>query len=893
MGAVMSQEKFYGFEFEKEVGGIKEFTMTSNGLTVLIKEDKTAPVATFMVTYRVGSVNEATGHTGATHLLEHLMFKGSKNYKNGKADVILDSIGARTNATTWTDRTNYFGTLPSNHLETIIKIEADRMRGAIIVEEDRQSEMTVVRNEFERGENSPQRVLDQHIWSMAFQAHPYHHSTIGWKSDIENMPIEKLKEFYDIYYWPNNATVSIVGDVDTKEGLALVKKYFGKIRRSKHEIPTVYTTEPEQEGQRRVVLNRAGQQGVVGVAFKSPPAADKDMAPMIVLGEILGSGKNSRFYKQITDKGLVTSISASPSKFKYEGLFEIYASLTPGTKHEKVEELILEVLEEVKDSGVKEKELQKAKTKLITSRLFSQDGSYAIASGLNEAIASGDWTLYTSYEEKIKKVTLADIKRVANKYLVTQKSTVGYFIPEVSTGGGLLKGASAHRHHNGPYYFKKEEDLKEAGGFFQKGVEFSEPTEGVFLYTLKRGKGVVTLNGSMLGGYNYAEQKQQVPSLVVSMLDQGTTNKTKFQISDELESVGARLDFGSGPSRVSFSAKFLSKDTDRVLGLMAEQLQSPSFNEEEFKKVKKRREASLKRAKESTWNNAFDDFLLSIYGDKHQNTPTDPEKAIKELDKIDIEDLKAFHKKNYGRGSMFIVAVGDVSHESLSKKIKKEFGGWKKSPLVETPENRTGTPTKKVNYISMKDKTSSDLLYGIALDINEDSPEFLPLSVATRVLGGSFTARLMRKVRVEDGLTYGVYSSITGTTNKSPGAWIAYGTYSPDLLKKGEVSMEGVIEMWIDSGITKEELSNMKSTIIGSTQVGYDTTSGISRAILSSVVNKGGVKYLDEYANKIESITLEEVNKAIKKHIKFNLLYKVAAGSIDQNGNPLSEQQND
>lgn len=889
----MSQEKFYGFEFEKEVGGIKEFTMTSNGLTVLIKEDKTAPVATFMVTYRVGSVNEATGHTGATHLLEHLMFKGSKNYKNGKADVILDSIGARTNATTWTDRTNYFGTLPSKHLETIIKIEADRMRGAIIVEEDRQSEMTVVRNEFERGENSPQRVLDQHIWSMAFQAHPYHHSTIGWKSDIENMPIEKLKEFYDIYYWPNNATVSIVGDVDTKEGLALVKKYFGKIRRSKHEIPTVYTTEPEQEGQRRVVLNRAGQQGVVGVAFKSPPAADKDMAPMIVLGEILGSGKNSRFYKQITDKGLVTSISASPSKFKYEGLFEIYASLTPGTKHEKVEELILEVLEEVKDSGVKEKELQKAKTKLITSRLFSQDGSYAIASGLNEAIASGDWTLYTSYEEKIKKVTLADIKRVANKYLVTQKSTVGYFIPEVSTGGGLLKGASAHRHHNGPYYFKKEEDLKEAGGFFQKGVEFSEPTEGVFLYTLKRGKGVVTLNGSMLGGYNYAEQKQQVPSLVVSMLDQGTTNKTKFQISDELESVGARLDFGSGPSRVSFSAKFLSKDTDRVLGLMAEQLQSPSFNEEEFKKVKKRREASLKRAKESTWNNAFDDFLLSIYGDKHQNTPTDPEKAIKELDKIDIEDLKAFHKKNYGRGSMFIVAVGDVSHESLSKNIKKEFGGWKKSPLVETPENRTGTPTKKVNYISMKDKTSSDLLYGIALDINEDSPEFLPLSVATRVLGGSFTARLMRKVRVEDGLTYGVYSSITGTTNKSPGAWIAYGTYSPDLLKKGEVSMEGVIEMWIDSGITKEELSNMKSTIIGSTQVGYDTTSGISRAILSSVVNKGGVKYLDEYANKIESITLEEVNKAIKKHIKFNLLYKVAAGSIDQNGNPLSEQQND
>ena len=172
VGAAMSQEKHHGFEYIKESGGIKEYRMTSNDLTVLIKEDRTAPVATFMVTYRVGSVNEATGHTGATHLLEHLMFKGSKNYRNGKADIILDAVGARTNATTWTDRTNYFGTLPSKHLDTIIDIEADRMRGAIIVEEDRQSEMTVVRNEFERGENSPQRVLDQHIWSCLLYTSP-------------------------------------------------------------------------------------------------------------------------------------------------------------------------------------------------------------------------------------------------------------------------------------------------------------------------------------------------------------------------------------------------------------------------------------------------------------------------------------------------------------------------------------------------------------------------------------------------------------------------------------------------------------------------------------------------------------------------------------------------
>ena len=888
VGAAMSQEKHHGFEYIKESGGIKEYRMTSNDLTVLIKEDRTAPVATFMVTYRVGSVNEATGHTGATHLLEHLMFKGSKNYRNGKADIILDAVGARTNATTWTDRTNYFGTLPSKHLDTIIDIEADRMRGAIIVEEDRQSEMTVVRNEFERGENSPQRVLDQHIWSMAFQAHPYHHSTIGWKSDIENMPIEKLKEFYDTYYWPNNATATIVGDVSVSEGLKMVKKHFGQIRKSKHEIPEVYTTEPKQEGQRRVMLNRVAQQGVVGVAYKSPPASSEDMAPMIVLGSIMSSGKNSRFYKQITDKGMVTSISASPSKFKYEGLFEIYASLTPGVKHEDVERAIIEELEKVKKDGVNEKETEKAKTKLTTARLFSQDGSYAVAGGLNEAIASGDWTLYTTYEEKINKVTAEDVKRVANKYILNQMSTVGYFIPE--SPGESEKGtneAAAHRHHNGPYMLKEEN--KEMASAFTNNVVASEPTKGVFLYTLKRGSGVVTLSGSMLGGSNYAEKKQMVPSLVVSMLDQGTKSKSKFEISDQLESVGARLGFGAGPARISFTAKFLEKDTDLVLGLLAEQIKEPAFKKDELDKVLKRRVAGLKKSKESTWNNAFNDVLGSFYGDNHQNSPLLPDDGLKELNTINVKELKDFHDKNYGKGSIVIVVVGDVDHENMSKIIEKNFASWKTSPVEEKKERRAGTPKVGQKYITMKDKTSSDLIYGIPLNINEDHEDFLPLTVGTRALGGAFTARLMRKVRVEDGLTYGVYSSLTGTTNKSPGAWIAYGTYSPDLLKRGEVSMEGVLNKWAKSGITKEELKGMKSTIVGSMQVGYDTTGGLARGILSAVVNRGGVKYLDDYAQKIEEVTLEQVNNAIKEHIKMEMVYKVAAGSIDSKGIPTKE----
>jgi len=327
----MSQEKHYGFEYVKESGGIKEYKMTSNNLRVLLKKDKSAPVATFMVTYEVGSRNEAIGYTGSTHLLEHLMFKGSRKFNTTKGNSVfqtLQSLGARMNATTWLDRTNYFAVLPSEHLESLIEIEADRMRSAWIKEEDRQSEMTVVRNEFERGQNSPSGVLDEHIWATAYHAHPYHHSTIGWKEDIENVSIERLKEFYDTFYWPNNATAIAIGDFEEKDALAMIKKHFGKIRKSTKPIPEVYTAEPEQEGIRTVTLKRAGQQGIVGVAHKTPSATNKDAAAFMVLSSILSSGKNSRFYKNITDKGLTTSIYIWDSLFK-DPVYPIASFLDP------------------------------------------------------------------------------------------------------------------------------------------------------------------------------------------------------------------------------------------------------------------------------------------------------------------------------------------------------------------------------------------------------------------------------------------------------------------------------------------------------------------------------------------------------------------------------------
>ena len=884
----MSQEKFYGFEFVKESGGIKEYTMTSNGLRVLLKQDNTAPVATFMVTYEVGSRNEAIGYTGSTHLLEHLMFKGSRKFNTKKGNSVfqtLQSLGARMNATTWLDRTNYFAVLPSEHLETLIEIEADRMRNAYIKEEDRQSEMTVVRNEFERGQNSPSGVLDENIWATAYQAHPYHHSTIGWKEDIENVSIERLREFYDTFYWPNNATAIAIGDFAEKEALSMIKKHFGKIRKSTKPIPEVYTAEPKQEGTRTITLKRAGQQGIVGVAHKTPAATHPDAPAFMVLSSILSSGKNSRFYKNITDKGLTTSVYIWDSLFRDPGLFTVYANLSPDVDHKTVEKAVVGEYEKIKKDGVSDEEVKNAQTQLIASMKFRQDGSYAIASGLNEAIASGDWTLYTTYDEKIGMVTKEDIQRIVKEYFKEDLSTIGYFIP-LGAGGQNKKLATSAKDLEKMKlkHYSEEEEL------LSSKVVDSEPVEGIRLLTLKRGSGVVTLTGSMLGGDIYASTNARTADMVAAMLDQGTTNMTKFEISAKLESAGARLGFFNGQARVGFSGKFLSEDTKMVFDLLADQLKNPLFTEEDLNKVKKRQVANYKRSKESTRGNATNNMLKAFYGTGHQNSPTDPDKAIEEIKKITPKNLKDFHLKNYGTGTMVIVAVGDVDHNSLESLIKEGFGGWKRSPLKEKKETGTANKASDKVYVTMQDKTSTDFLVGTALGIDRYHPDYLPLYVATHTLGGNFSARLMQTVRVKEGLTYGINSSMRGFGNGNDGYWMVGGTFSPKLLSKGESSTLREIKKWAEEGITQKELDITKSTLTGGFQVGFDSTGGLAGGILDAIIVHGDLTYLDSYPERIKAITLDEANTAISKYIFFDGLYQVAAGTIDEDGNPIEKE---
>lgn len=416
-----------------EYEGITEYKLDANDLKVLLVPQRAAPVVAFMVVYRVGSRNEAVGHTGSTHLLEHMLFKGTPTYnkKNGtQIAAVLQKQGAVYNADTWFDRTRYYEMLPSDQLELAVHLEADRMRNSFIADEDRQSEMTVVRNEMERGENEPSRILDERVWAMAFREHPYHHPTIGWRSDVEGVPTSQLKEFYDTYYHPNNATAIVVGDFDDQVALDLIAKHFGAIPASPLPIPPMYTTEPQQEGEIRFKLRRAGQLGLIELGWHIPESTHSDTAALTLLDHILSAGVTSRLYQALIETQLAVDEGAQALQFTDPGLFTIDVGLRPGVQHEEAERVVLDVIEKLKTEEVADKELRKVKNIILTQMIFLRDSPFGVVSVLGEAEAAANWRMYVDLPKMVEAVTPTDIRRVVNTYFTEDNRTVGWFIPK-------------------------------------------------------------------------------------------------------------------------------------------------------------------------------------------------------------------------------------------------------------------------------------------------------------------------------------------------------------------------------------------------------------------------------------------------------------------------------
>ena len=898
-----------GYAHVKTAGSIDEYTLTSNGLQVLLMPEHSSPTLTFMVTYRVGSRNEVTGTTGATHLLEHLMFKGSKNHtreKGNNVDQLLERTGALYNATTWLDRTNYYANMGSEHLPTVMAMEADRMRNLLLREEDRKPEMTVVRNEFERGENSPIQALYKEIYQTAFVAHPYHHSTIGHRSDIEKVSIDKLREFYNTYYWPNNATVTIIGDFDAAKTLELVKKSFGVYPRSPKPIPALYTEEPAQNGARRTIVKRPGQLGVVAVGHKIPAATHPDFAPVMLMSAILADGKNSRMYKAITNKNLSTGVDGEFGIFADPALHIVFAPLAPGAKHDEVEAIIVQEIERLKKDGVTEVELKAAVAKNAADAAFKLDGSFGIAGNINEFISAGDWTLFYGLDEATKKVTVADIQRVANKYLVEDSSTTGWFIPTNAATAAASGGAKPAAKPgfkaslaDGPYYYRDPnlgaatqpamaaaKEPAGAGALAGAGAKIAPNVKrskiaGVDVIAYPTGvKDVVTVRGSLPAGRSQsAGGNPAVATLTAMLLDQGTKTQDKFAIAEKLEAVGAAINFRAGTDLLDISAKSLKKDAPMVLGLIAEQLRTPAFAPEEFAKVKKQLAGGIKRSLESTDFRASDAFNRLTYPVGHPSRSVAPDDMLAAIEAATLDDVVAFHQANYGPAAMSLVLVGDLDLPSLQAEIARAFAGWTGGKTAVRAAKPAGPAAAATQDVAMDGKTSISIVLGQPSGLRYNDPDYQALRVATAILGSGFTGRLMANVRDKEGLTYDVGSALQNDM-VNDGDWRIYGTFAPDLLDKGIASTQRQLKLWFEAGATSVEISARKSNLIGSFKTGLATTGGMAGALLSAVNRGYDVTWLDDFPARVAALSDQQVNAAIKKYLKPESMVLVRAGTF-------------
>ena len=871
-----------GVPFIRTVGTISEYRLDSNGLRILLLPEKSAPVVTFMVTYHVGSRNEVTGTTGATHLLEHLMFKGTEKFDRAHGtgfDQVLERAGAETNATTWLDRTNYFATVPANALPLLMEVEADRMRNLALREDDRRPEMVVVRNEFERGENDPRNALDKELWAAAFQAHPYHHDTIGWRSDIEKVPIEKLRAFYDTFYWPDNATVTVIGDFEPAAALAEIQNHYGAIPKAPHPIPQIYTEEPEQTGPRRVVVQRGGELGVVAIAHKIPQATHADWPAVQVFSAILAAGKTSRCYRALTDKNLTTEVSGQVSFNRDPSLHITTAELTPGTKHDDAERKLVAEIERIKKDGVTFAEMQTAIAKMLAERAYARDGSFAQAEQINEAIAVGDWTLYVSLEEKFKAITAADVKRVANAYFTERHSVTGWFVPSSEGGGAPGKKQADEKPPLKAVVPAKapEHALAPPAATNYAGSVVCEKIAGIDLLLCRTDvKDVVTLRGSIGAGEN-AATNPALAHLAASMIQRGTKKHDQFAIAEMLEKAGVTIEFKVNADTVEFEAKLLRKDVPLVVSLLAEQLRTPAFAAAELAKAKKQLVAEVRLILEDTNEVAAIAFSQVIFPPGHPSRHAGIPELLAAIEKTKLAELRDFHGATYGPDGMHLAATGDLDPAEFKAEVAKAFAGWKGGHAPKPAETPASASGEKI--VQLPDKSSVSVIIGQPSGLRASDPDWLQVNIATGILGHGFTSRLVGNVRDREGLTYGIAAALAGDSFRA-GAWLTKATFAPALLERGLASSRREITGWWRDGITADELEYRKSAAAGQFTVALETTHGLAEQLLRCAERGLDISWLDEFPSKIRALTAGQVNAAVKKHLDPEKMVTVKAGTL-------------
>ncbi|MBW3126927.1 M16 family metallopeptidase [Hymenobacter profundi] len=882
------------------VEGITEYQL-KNGLRVLLFPDNSKPTTTVNITYLVGSRHEGYGETGMAHLLEHMAFKGSAKHKNIPQE--LTEHGARPNGTTWYDRTNYFETFSATdeNLNWALDLEADRMVNSFIDAKDLATEFSVVRNEFEMGENSPSRVLMERVLSSAYIWHNYGKSTIGSKEDIERVPINNLKAFYQKYYQPDNAVLVVAGKMDEAKTLALVDKYFSPIQKPTRQLPQAYTTEPTQDGERSVTLRRVGDAQSVAVAYHTPAGAHPDYATLDVLMDVLTNEPSGRLYKALIDSKKAAYTYGWTPALHDPGFAFFYTEVRKEQSLDSARTTMLHTLDMASAKEPTAEEVDRAKTKLLTGIELLFKNTDRVGLDLSEWIAAGDWRLVFLYRDNIRKVKPADVQRVANAYLKPSNRTVGTFIPEQKPDRSDIPETPNVLALVKDY---KGEKAVAAGEAFDaspanieartKRGEEGKGTKYAVLPKSTRGNSVNVQLTLRYGDEKSLANKPGLASLTASMLERGTKTRSYQQIRDELDKLKARAYVYGGSQSAGVVVEASKENLPAVMKIVTDYLKNPTFPEAEFNKLKQERLVSLESQKQEPDAIAFNTSqrVLNPYPKGHPLYVMTFDEEIDALKATTVNDVRQFYKDFYGAENATVAVVGATDEAAVQKLVKTDLGKWKANkPYARIVRNYQDVKAGKQS-VQANDKANAVYVAGFNLPMRDDDPDYPALVLGNYLFGGGFlNSRLATRVRQKEGISYGIGSQVSADSRDKLASYMVYAIYNPENNERLEKAIQEEFATMSKTGFSADEIKAAKSGWLQSRSVSRAQDDALAGRLNSYLDLNRTLAWDADFEKKVAALTPEQVNAAVKKYLDYNKLVFVEAGDFEKAKKTLAEKK--
>jgi zinc protease len=891
--AAYSETLPQGVEKRATLGGITEYDY-ANGLRVLLFPDPSSPKLTVNMTYLVGSRFEGYGETGMAHLLEHMNFILSTSGRNIKKE--LTDHGAQWNGTTDYDRTNYFETVTAGdeNLKWAIGLEAERMINMRIEKPLLDTEMTVVRNEFERGENSPQRILEERVISTAYLWHNYGKSVIGSRADIEKVPIDRLAAFYKKYYQPDNAVLVIAGQFDPSKALTYVAQTCGAIPRPARKLDETYTEEPVQDGERYVALRRVGENPEIEIAWHAPALSHPDSAALEVLDGVLaggGRGGTGRLYHALVDNKKAVSVTMGYEELHDPGFVIVSASLGKGQSLEEARKAILDTVAGVVTEPPTKEEVEKEKARILQGMELRMSNSQMAALGLSEMIASGDWRLFFLNYDEIKSVTPDDVVRVAKFYFKESNRTVGEFIPtsapdrtQVPTSSDI---ASVFKDYKTGLSIAQGEAFDPAPANIEKHLTRLQLSSGLRVALLRKTSRGATVSATLrieFGDEKSLAGKNALGGMTGAMLMRGTKNRTRQQIQDEMVKLNAQISVSGGVSGASATIQTTEANLIPALRLAAEMLREPSFPESEFESAKKQRIAGIenRRTEPGALAPLALDRALSPFPKDDVRYVATLDEQVEAANRVTLDEVKKFYAQFYGASHGELVIVGQFDPQAANKAAADLFGNWPSpAPYKRITENFERTTPVNLK-IETPDKQNATFAAALRLAMSDTDPDYPAMVLANYIFGGSITGHVPDRIRNREGLSYSVNSSFQAPqpAQGNEAEFSAMAISNPRNSPKVESSFRDELAKTLANGFTADEVAAAKQAIRDQRRVGRSQDQGLLRLIVTREDADRTLAWDEEMDAKLDALTVEQVNAAFRRHVDPSALSIVKAGDF-------------